>query len=105
MKINVLGTTYTIKSDVKRADDPILADADGYIDYSTKEIIVEVLKPDVDTFKDMKAYKNKVIRHELVHAFLYESGMSDYAGDETIVDWLAIQVPKIAEVFSKHEVM
>ena len=35
----------------------------------------------------------KVIRHELVHAFLFESGLSvnSWADNEEIVDWIAIQ--------------
>ena len=60
--------------------------------------------------QNMKEYRKKVLRHEIVHAFLYESGMwcnsgaSDAWGtDETIVDWIAIQSPKIFKAFEEAD--
>jgi len=48
----------------------------------------------------------QVLRHEIIHAFLYESGLygsslsSDrWALNEEMVDWLAIQFPKILKAF------
>ena len=49
-----------------------------------------------------------VLRHEIIHAFLNESGLKDnfehtsHAGhEETMVDWIAIQFPKIATVYKE----
>ena len=49
------------------------------------------------------------MRHEIVHAFLNESGLSDssnqynggWAKNEEMVDWLAIQWHKIDEVYKQ----
>ena len=43
----------------------------------------------------------KIIRHEIIHAYLYESGLDSYAEDETIVDWIAAQFPKMAGTFGE----
>lgn len=43
------------------------------------------------------------MRHELTHAMLSESGLqseSAWAMNEEIVDWIAIQGPKLMEVWS-----
>lgn len=57
--------------------------------------------------KDLQQYKNSVMRHEIVHAFLYESGLDvcskgAWAKNEEMVDWIAIQFPKMMVAF--HEV-
>lgn len=52
---------------------------------------------------DLEAYKRKCMRHEITHAFLYESGLSinsvtldgSWATNEEMVDWMAIQGPKL----------
>ncbi|MFD1464645.1 hypothetical protein ACFQ4L_00875 [Lapidilactobacillus mulanensis] len=44
----------------------------------------------------------KDTRHELIHAFLCESGLaenSDWAQNEEVVDWIARQFPKLFETF------
>lgn len=100
MEVNVLGTEYTVKiiSNDERDDFPdMTADTDGYCNYYTKEIVV--VRDDVD-MQGYEKYVEKVVRHELVHAYLYESGLHDYSTDETLVDWLAIQIPKMAETFN-----
>lgn len=104
MKVNVLGTEYTIVTEVKREDDENLTDNDGYIDFQTKQIVIEEMIEEVGMTKDIKSYEKHVIRHELVHAFLYESGLTDYANDERIVDWLAVQFPKMGKIFNEIEV-
>ena len=52
-------------------------------------------------FENLEDYKKKVTRHELVHAFLFESGLHDMAKDEQLVEWLAIQSPKMFEAMKK----
>lgn len=107
MKVNVLGTEYTIKSGVKAEDDAHFSssEADGYIDYQTKEIIIkEMPEESHELTNDIASYERLVIRHELAHAFLYESGLTDYAVDERLVEWMAIQLPKMAKIIKKIDV-
>ena len=105
MTVNVLGTEYTIKKSNK-VEDLGLADCDGYCDHSTKTIVIDTFKiyealP--DALGNFNEYEKKVIRHELVHAFLFESGLAvnSWAKDEEIVDWIANQFPKLQEAFAQ----
>lgn len=108
MKINVLGTEYKI-IDKKEAEDERLKRCDGYLDDSTKEIVLLVYEPDVNNKKDLEAYRKQVLRHEIIHAFLSESGLQacsvsfggGWATNEEMVDWLAIQFPKIQKAFEE----
>lgn len=107
MKVNILGTEYTIK-EATTEEDSKLEEMNGYCDITTKEIVIENIKEDKFTVKDLKAFKNKVLRHEIIHAFLYESGLhtnteNQWAVNEEIIDWIAIQLPKIIEVLNKLE--
>lgn len=102
MTVNVLGTKYTIKESNKLADSN-LENNDGYCDHSTKTIVIDTFKTFPGSLEDMEAYKKQVIRHELIHAFLYESGLDacSWAKDEDIVDWIAIQFPKMLQSFGQ----
>lgn len=53
------------------------------------------------TDEENRTYYSKVIRHEVLHAALHESGLTHYANDELLVEWLAVQFPKLAEIFKK----
>lgn len=107
-KVNVLGTEYTILFDVPEEDMP--EGADGCMDQSIKTIKLASFEPTRDSLKDLEEYKKKVLRHEIIHAFLYESGMWNNSGscdawgqDETITDWIAIQFPKMQKAFEEAE--
>lgn len=100
MTINVLGTDYTIELR-KTADDPKLENVNGYCEPYSKKIIVEDVQPEVDTVERLDLFKCRVLRHEIVHAFLFESGLaqnSDWARNEEMVDWIAFQLPKLEKV-------
>lgn len=101
-KVNILGTEYTIK-EATIEEDYKLEEANGYCDVTTKEIVVEKIKEDKFTVKDTKAFTDKVLRHEIIHAFLYESGLhtsteNQWSINEEMIDWIAIQLPKIIDV-------
>ena len=101
MKLNILGAEYKLEQH-RRSEDRKLEFCDGYTDTTTKTIVVfdPNDKTDPDSVDDMEYYKEKVLRHEIVHATLYESGLaenSDWAFKEEIVDWIAIQIPKLAK--------
>lgn len=107
MTINILGAQYTIT--VKKYDEDEMferCDCAGYCTGVTKSIVL----CDMSTYKGwehesleaVKAYEKKNLRHEIVHAFFEESGLSDnsstiegWARNEEMVDWIAIQGPKI----------
>ncbi len=108
LNVNVLGTRYEII--VKKYDEEeafkrhgICGFCDGY----AKQIIV--CNP--TTFPDWKhadaeavaISQKETIRHEIVHAFLNESGLANgaaqyeggWAANEEMIDWFALQGPKI----------
>ena len=75
LKINILGAEYTIEY-LKRDDDPLFKKriADGYCDQSSRRIVLRTEDED-DDIDNYSVYLKKNIRHEIVHAFLYESGI------------------------------
>lgn len=74
-KINVLGTEYKYFYKCVNQDEK-LRECDGYCDSSMKHIVVCDLAVDNMTVGDVMAHENKVFLHEVVHAFLFESGLS-----------------------------
>lgn len=105
MKVNVLGTEYEIITGVTKEEDDMMVNNDGYFDASVHKIFIGDFSN--HGWNDNEAYSRKVIRHELVHAFLYESGLSvnsDWAENEELVDWMAIQIPKLSKVFDELDI-
>lgn len=107
-KVNVLGTEYEIIIDAP--DEMLPPDSDGAMDYSLKRIVVAKFVQDERSIKNLDAYRKKVLRHEIIHAFFYESGIWNNSGtaetwgiDETITDWIAIQSPKLFKAFEEAE--
>ena len=103
--ISILGSKWTIKEQPE-AENELLKDCDGYCDWTIKEIVVE--REDYGTLKDMQMYINKVLRHEIIHAFLFESGLDEcsvkaesWAKNETMVDWVARQGQKIYKAWQE----
>lgn len=112
MKVNILGTKYEIiKQSAK--DNEILDDCNGYCDWTTSKIYIRDYTVDTDVveYKDVTNHINKTIRHEIVHAFLCESGLwsnsiqpkCGWAMNEEMVDWIAMQFPKMLKVFQEAE--
>lgn len=100
MKINILGTNYSIIFS-HRDTNVDLENNDGVCDETVKQITVENYKgedgkPGIK--KDLDVQRKKNVRHEIVHAFLFECGLaenSSWAQNEEMVDWIAIQGPKL----------
>lgn len=112
--VNILGTDYEIG--IKKMDDDEglgKSNADGYCDHSSSKIVVADLEDEKHFYwqneEDKDRYAKMVLRHELIHAFLNESGLSastvvpdsGWAKNEEMVDWIALQFPKIAKVFKE----
>ena len=105
--IDVLGRTWTVfflPPDEFRDIIGLAHECDGLTDPTVRKIFV--LCKDYD-FIDPMTYTKEVARHEVIHAFLYESGLSSswehdpFGHDETFVDWVAIQMPKIIKACRK----
>ncbi len=103
MKVSVLGTDYKIQ-ELKMSEDAILEGCDGYCDNSVKKIVIAQFERGKNSIEDLDDHKKKVIRHELSHAFLFESGLHvqcDWARSEEMVDWIAIQFPKLVKAMEQ----
>lgn len=104
-KVNILGTEYTI---FLQSEDKRLANCDAFCDKTTKELHICRLDDDCD-LGNPKAYEDKLVRHEIVHAFLYESGLTECwehketGHEETVVDWIATMAPKLLKAFQDAE--
>ena len=97
--VHILGEAWTIKEQ-SESENERLKGCDGYCDWTTKEIVIE--REMYGTLGDMERHVRKVTRHEIVHAFLCESGLYECAGEveswalsEAAVDWFARQGQKI----------
>lgn len=112
MKIDVLGTKYHVIR-VKSGQDEYMDKMNfgGYCDDAMKRIVILDLKslPEWATESEyrIKEQENETMRHELIHAFLSESGLAwnsfapekAWAKNEEMVDWFAIQMPKLLKAF------
>lgn len=110
--VNILGTKYKII--VEDYDNPELKGRNrmGYCFIDAKEIHIEDLDTDEEWKNERKEVKqerrNIILRHEIIHAFLNESGLHQnsmeitaWALNEEMVDWIAIQSPMIIKAFKE----
>ena len=99
MNVNVLGVKYSIAF-ASEEKEPRLKDCDGFCDETTKEIVVENYKRGEPGSKGkLELQEQKNIRHEIVHAFLFESGLAE--NSEEMVDWIAKQGPKLVKAWQE----
>ena len=107
MKVNILGTEYTIEHRKAADNQKISEGCDGYCDTSVKLIVVEEMEAEPNSKADLEFYGKQVVRHEIIHAFMHESGLDanscsfegGWATNEEMIDWFAIQSPKIFKAF------
>ena len=106
--INVLGTDIQVLFR-KEQEDPALENCNGYFDSSLERIVVKITEEDKMSLGNLEVYQKKVLRHEILHAFLHESGLDystspaeSWATSEEMVDWFALQSPKIYKVYSEQ---
>lgn len=112
--VNVLGTKYLIRR-VDCGEDEYMDKMrfSGYCDAVAREIVILNLKSTPEWKNDkaevINIMEKTTMRHEIVHAFLNESGLqwnsfapdSAWAKNEEMVDWIALQGPKIFEAWQK----
>ena len=109
--VSVLGTNYGIYLDVSEDDDETLKECAGYCDKTTKRICVG--RQMNSNLGDYSEYRKYIIRHELIHAFLFESGIGadttwDIEGQEHpehMVEWVSMQFPKMVKAFQEAGVL
>lgn len=110
--VNILGTEYSItfKDDGKVCSEMQmpLGECGGYCNAFSKEIVIAILDTCTDSEKAKKNLIRINTRHEIIHAFLSESGLGDnakgsncWSKNEEMVDWIAIQFPKILKAFQE----
>lgn len=99
--INILGTEYTVEL-IDENKDVKFKEADGYVDPTIHLIRVALFDPNSTTVSNIPIYLKKVMRHEIIHAYLFESGLAecsnsvtDWAQNEEMVDWIARKFPKM----------
>lgn len=97
--LNILGEEWKIII-CSEKEDSLLKNSDGYCDWTNKTIVIE--REISGNLNDMNRYIKKVMRHEIIHAFLFESGLAECSGEaeawalnECMVDWFARQGEKI----------
>lgn len=111
-KVNILGTEYKIELRTEKQDCK-LEKIDGYCDYSIKTIVAKKYETkEWDDLQDLDFTYRRKLRHEIIHAFIYESGLwcnsygvSSWAENEEMTDWIAIQFPKIYKVFKELNIL
>ena len=107
-EVMILGTPWHIK--VKTYDEePFFKekDCDGYANCVTRELVLcdRATFPGCEGETEMERMEamRATLRHEIVHAFLDESGLQanalaydgSWCKNEEMVDWIAIQGPKL----------
>lgn len=100
-KVNILGTPYVILYQNEEENSKLIGN-NGLCEQYSKRIVIDdgsSVKGDPLTVENYEELEKKVLRHELIHAFLGESGLrsdSEWAENEEMVDYFAIQFEKIA---------
>lgn len=100
IRVNILGTTYKVREDKSLKHTP----TDGICKTYDKEIVIRPVADMLgaeDCVTSKYARHKEVIRHEIVHAFFDEAGLTDYCSDERLVEWIAKQFPKMQEAMNK----
>lgn len=118
MTVNILGTKYTVTKK-KYSEDPAFAKSgiDGYCKFQLHQIV----HCDMSTYPDWEDEspesihntEQQTLRHEIVHAFFHESGLSynantvdgSWAVNEEMVDWIALQGPKVYEAWRQADAL
>lgn len=109
--INIMGTDVRVVFREEKQD-PQLEEMGGYFDSSENLIVVKIPEKEKNSLGNLENWQKKTLRHEIIHAFLYESGLDwsaapvdCWATNEEMVDWFAIQAQKIFKVFQELGVM
>lgn len=113
--VTILGTVYDIEV-VKKDDEKLKSNpnAAGFTGWADRKIVLKDLigakdeDVDEDDAKALVIFMKKTLRHEIIHAFLSESGLyrnttaaAHWSCNEEMVDWIAMQGPKIVAAWTE----
>ncbi len=102
--VNILGTQYTIEEE----PEVIKENADGICYPYSNKIKIRPLKDMLDednTKEEKERCFKEALSHECVHAYFRESGLYNYMKDEVLVDWIAVQMPKMVKTFQELNIL
>ena len=110
--LDVLGTMYVVYESKMSTDGYMKENGlAGYCDTIERKIVIaDTTEKDVfelESDEAKKRYRQELLRHEIIHAFLSEAGLRDsanpcetsWAKNEEMVDWFALLWPKIQSAF------
>lgn len=118
MHVNILGTKYEVI--VKKYDEDEAFSRrhiDGYCDHLQKKIVICDMESyegwEHEPKETAEIAQKQTLRHEITHAFLSESGLSDsglvYDGawckNEELVDWIAWQGEKLYKAWEEADAL
>lgn len=113
--ISILGTEYSIC--VVPPDDKHLKGENEDLEIAGRcdGILKRIFLSDMSNVEPdhVAAVSKETLRHEIIHAYLEESGLSDNAlvcdfawpVNEEMIDWFAIMAPKIYNTFLELEII
>ena len=105
MKVNVLGTDYDILVKTGGEDECLRHGNWGYCDSTVHSIVIapfDHYPANMYEAADHQSERRATLRHEIIHAFLAESGLtygSSWAQNENCVEWIAQMFPKLLKAF------
>lgn len=109
--IEIMGSMWTVVSRTD-AEDKKLDGISGYTDHTAKMIVLLDEEPDVNSVSDLHSRLQSTIRHEIIHAFLYECGLwadssahEHWVMNEEMVDWFALKLPEIQRACERANAM
>lgn len=110
-KVNILGTDYEIHfvDEFPEYLKEVGECADGLCNRHDRDIFIKRCNDKDMTAAGRERCDRDTLRHEIIHAYLSESGLSanashcygSWAENEEMVDWFAIQSPKIYQTFKE----
>lgn len=116
--VGVLGVSYTVHYTDYEDDEYIRREGvSGYCDFVERKIVVvndATIPLHVDcSEKANRSYEKETLRHEIIHAFLFQSGLDasalpssgSWARNEEMIDWFAMQGPKIVKAWQDADAL
>ena len=101
--MKIFGTDYTFEHNTEMCTK---LNIDGMCQQYNRKITVrnmnDMLEDDADADAKKKMRYNEVCRHEAIHGYFGEVGLERYNNDETLVTFLAVNFPKMVELFKSQ---
>lgn len=106
--VNILGQKYQIILDTPENNSK-LKEVNGYMEPHSKKIVIDATlierhKEDPMAAENLEAKVRQIYRHEIMHCFFAESGISykfSVEEEDFLVEWIAVQFPKMKKVFEE----